>query len=103
MLDASALLWRLRLDDVDTGGRFAPLADAWATRTSSEPWYVFNDLHAVMAFAGAGLIAEARSVIDRLETYVATATAATSNVRMTAEVGLPASRAVLAFTEGRHG
>ena len=62
MLDASALLWRLHLDGVDAGGRFAPLADAWATRTADEPWYVFNDLHAVMALAGAGRLAEARAV-----------------------------------------
>ena len=91
MLDASALLWRLHLDGIDTGGRFAPLADAWATRTSDEPWYVFNDLHAVMALVGAGRLADARAVIDRLDAYVATA-APSSNVRMTAEVGLPASR-----------
>ena len=97
MLDASALLWRLRLDDADTGGRFDRLAEAWATRTPYEPWYVFNDLHAVMALAGAGRLADARAVIGRLEAYVATA-AASSNVRMTAEVGLPACRAVLAFT-----
>lgn len=101
MLDASALLWRLRLDDVDTGGRFAPLAEAWVTRTAYEPWYAFNDLHAVMAFAGAGRLADARAVIARLERYVAIA-AASSNVSMTAEVGLPACRAVLAFAEGRH-
>ena len=37
MLDASALLWRLHLDGIDTGGRFAPLADAWATRASANP------------------------------------------------------------------
>jgi len=29
-VDASALLWRLKLEGVDVGGRFAPLADAWA-------------------------------------------------------------------------
>ena len=31
MLDASALLWRLKLDGVDSGTRFAALADAWAS------------------------------------------------------------------------
>ncbi len=101
MLDASALLWRLHVDDADTGGRFEPLAQAWATRTSDEPWYVFNDLHAVMAFAGADRAADARAVIDRLDGYVATAGASLSNVRMTADVGLPACRAVLAFAENR--
>jgi tetratricopeptide (TPR) repeat protein len=101
MLDASALLWRLYLDGVDVGGRFAPLAEAWATRTADEPWYVFNDLHAVIALAGAGRFADARAAIDRLDTYVATA-APSSNVWMTAEVGLPACRSALAFAEGRH-
>ena len=101
MLDASALLWRLHLDRVDVGGRFDPLADAWATRATAEPWYVFNDLHAVMALAGAGRLDDARAVIDRLAAYVVAAPR-TSNVHMTAAVGLPASRGVLAHVEDRH-
>ena len=66
-----------------------------------EPWYVFNDLHAVMALVGADRLPDARSVVDRLAAYVAAA-APSSNARMTAEVGLPASRAVVAYAEGRH-
>ena len=62
---------------------------------------MFNDLHAVMALAGAGRTDEARAVIDRLAAYVA-ADPPTSNVHMTAAVGLPASRAVLAHVEDRH-
>ena len=65
MLDASALLWRLLLDGIDTGGRFGPLADAWAPKAAAAPWYVFNDLHATMAFVGAGRLAEAHGVIGR--------------------------------------
>jgi hypothetical protein len=103
MLDASALLWRLYLAGADTDGRFGPLADAWASRMEAEPWYVFNDLHAVMAFAGAGRLDEARAVVDRLDRYVATAPdPSRSNVWMTAEVGRPSSAAVIAFAEGRH-
>ena len=60
MLDASALLWRLRLEDADTGGRFGPLADAWAAKSADVPWYVFNDLHAVVAAAGADRLDDAR-------------------------------------------
>ena len=59
MLDASALLWRLRLEDADTGGRFGPLADAWAAKSADVPWYVFNDLHAVVAAAGADRLDDA--------------------------------------------
>ncbi|MET0457886.1 MAG: tetratricopeptide repeat protein [Ilumatobacteraceae bacterium] len=99
MVDASALLWRLRLDGVDTGDRFGRLADAWAAKDHLAPWYVFNDLHAVMAAVGAGRFAEARHVVERLTAWLPTARG--SNASMTAEVGLPACRAVLAFGEGR--
>jgi hypothetical protein len=99
MLDASALLWRLYLEGEDTGGRFSPLADAWSSRTVDEPWYVFNDMHAVMALTGADRLTEARAVVDRLEHYAAGGYSG-SNVAMTTEVGLPASRAVVAFAEG---
>ena len=101
MLDASALLWRLRLDGVSDGGRFAPLADAWATRTDGRPWYVFNDLHAVMALVGAGRIAEAEGVVERLAGYVHCGGSGT-NVAMTAEIGLPASRAIIRFAQERY-
>jgi tetratricopeptide (TPR) repeat protein len=102
MLDASALLWRLKLDGIDSGTRFAELADAWASRTADEPWYVFNDLHAVMAFVGAGRFADASAVIAKLEAGPPAGRAGVSNELMTAEVGLPASRAVVAFAEDRH-
>jgi hypothetical protein len=55
-----------------------------------------------MALAGAGRLPEARAVIARLEGFLATA-ATSSNGWMTAEVGLPACRGVLAHVEGRHG
>lgn len=100
MLDASALLWRLRLEDADTGGRFAVLADAWAPIGAAEPWYVFNDLHAVMAFAGAGRRDDAQAIVDRLDAWSPLASG--TNAAMTAEVGLPACRAVIAFVDGRH-
>lgn len=101
MLDASALLWRLKLDDVDAGNRFAELADAWASRIADEPWYVFNDVHAAMALAGAGRFADVAAVIDKLEATESSGTA-TTNATMTAEVGLPAARAVLAYAQERH-
>jgi hypothetical protein len=101
MLDASALLWRLALDGVDSGARFAELADAWASRTIDAPWYVFNDVHAAMAFAGAGRLGDVKAVIAKLAADVGGAGTPT-NARMTADIGLPATRAVLAYAEGRH-
>ena len=101
MLDASALLWRMLLDGVDTGGRFGPLADAWAPKVAGESWYSFNDLHAVMAYAGANRLDDIRGLISDRERWLDGVGG--SNARMTAEIGLPASRAILAFIEGRHG
>ena len=101
MLDASALLWRLKLDGIDSGARFAELADAWVGRTADEPWYVFNDLHAAMAFAGAERFDDAAAIVAKLAAAVPEGTAV-SNTMMTAEVGLPATRAVLAFAQDRH-
>ena len=71
MLDASALLWRMLLDGVDTGGRFGPLADAWAPKAVAEPWYAFNDLHATMALRRRRPAGEAHDVVARLERWLA--------------------------------
>ena len=103
MLDASALLWRLLLDGEDTGGRFGPLAEAWASRALDEPWYAFNDLHAVIALVGAGRLDEARAAVDRLAAFVQATPRATSRHLMVSDVGLPVSRAVIAYAEGRDG
>jgi hypothetical protein len=105
MLDASSMLWRLRLDGVDVADRFDVIADAWANAIDPSPsWYVFNDVHAVMAFLGAGRRDDAVAVIGRLTAdtdRAPTTTPPASNVRMTAEVGLPVSLALLAFDDGR--
>jgi hypothetical protein len=102
MLDASALLWRLYLDGVDVGDRWYDLADAWAEK-SDEPWYVFNDMHAVMALVGAGRLGEARQAVTRLRSYVESSErSGVTNIAMTAAVGLPVCEAILAFGEGRY-
>jgi tetratricopeptide (TPR) repeat protein len=102
MLDASALLWRLFLDGYDVGNRFAVLADAWSTRTSVPSWYVFNDLHAVMALVGAGRVDDAeRHLSQNIEEYVGRTNHGT-NVMMASEIGAPASRAVVRFGQERY-
>ena len=99
MVDASALLWRLALDEVDVGDRFDALASAWEPKSDAEPWYVFNDVHAVLALVGAGRMADAVAVTDRLAGWLPGGRG--TNVRMTAEIGLPVCRAIVAFGEGR--
>lgn len=103
MLDAASLLWRLHLSDQQVGDRWGPLAEAWAGKVE-QCWYVFNDMHAVMAFVGAGRLDDARALLERLQAYVATPSdLSVSNVAMTAEVGLPVCAAVVAFGQERYG
>ena len=71
-------------------------------RALDEPWYAFNDLHAVIALVGAGRLDEARPAVDRLAAFVSHAPVM-SRHSMVSDVGLPASRAVIAYAEGRDG
>jgi len=96
MVDATALLWRLFLDEIDTGDRLRVLADAWAAK-DPRPWYVFNDLHALMAFVGSGRLDAAASLVARLDDFVRTGDASMSNWTMVAAAGLAVARALLAF------
>jgi hypothetical protein len=101
LLDASALLWRLRLRGVDCGDRFDALASAWRARPGAgDPWYVFNDVHEVMALAGAGRFDEAHRCLAAMADSIADG-AGPTNRAVTAEVGLPVARALVASAEGR--
>lgn len=101
LLDAASLLWRLHLAGIDTGGRWAVLADAWAGREDGA-YYVFNDIHAVMAYVGAGRTPEAERLIRDREAWIRSTRPEVSNVAMTAAVGLPVSRALLAYGRQRY-
>src|SRR5690606_35403144 len=48
LIDASAMLWRLKLRGVDVGNRWQPVIAQWQSRVDDR-LYVFNDLHALMA------------------------------------------------------
>jgi tetratricopeptide (TPR) repeat protein len=99
LVDAAALLWRLHLDRADVGERWQSVAQAWES-VLDEPWYVFNDVHAVMALVGAGRLDDARKRVERLARDRSTAL---TNNAMTARVGLPICSAIVAFGEGRYG
>ncbi len=96
MIDASAMLWRLRLGGHDVGGRFEALADDWRSRIE-DGYYVFNDVHALMAFLGAHREADAAALVAAVERR---AGEPGTNGRMIREVGLPACRALVAFDRG---
>ncbi|MCC3778591.1 tetratricopeptide repeat protein [Streptomyces sp. UNOB3_S3] len=103
LLDAAALLWRLYLAGTGTGDRWPALADAWAARHDG-PHYAFNDVHAVMAYVGAGRLSDAERLIHDRRTWLEGAGAGTgvSNVAMTAAIGLPVCRALVAYGRGRY-
>ncbi|MGE0044436.1 MAG: tetratricopeptide repeat protein [Hyphomonadaceae bacterium] len=97
-VDASALLWRLHLEGADVGARWANVADTWA-RTTEDGIYAFNDLHAVMAFIGAGRRAELAEVLAAMRRA---AYGEGDNALMTRAVGLPLAEGFAAFGEGRY-
>jgi hypothetical protein len=96
LLDAASLLWRIELEGVAVGERWRSLADAWA-RVLSPGYYPFNDMHAVMSYAGAGDLGAARGVVEALERLVAGGQRTTAGWQMTARVGLPVCRALVRF------
>ncbi|MFN3836018.1 MAG: tetratricopeptide repeat protein [Glycocaulis sp.] len=97
-IDASALLWRLFLEGVDTGDRFAPLAAAWA-RTVEDGNYAFNDLHALMAFIGAGR----EDLTGRvLKTLQRASNGLGDNAYMARAIGLPLAQGFADFGAGRY-
>jgi tetratricopeptide (TPR) repeat protein len=95
-VDATALLWRLRLEGVDVAARFAAVVDSWNTVLEDERgFYAFNDYHMAFACAAAGrrdLLAKLREGLER---------AARDNVEMTRVVGRPVLEAAIAYGEGR--
>jgi tetratricopeptide (TPR) repeat protein len=103
MIDATAMLWRLHLEGADTGDRFPRLARAWE-RTINDGVYAFNDLHAMMAFIGAGRMSDAERMLEtmRRSAHGHSAPGWGDNAEMTRAVGLPAAEAFLAFASGRH-
>jgi len=102
LLDASALLWRLFLDGHDETARWRALAQAWGAQVET-PFYAFNDLHAVMAWVACDDMARVERLLADRERYLAEPRPGQSNYTMTARIGLPACRAVVAFAGGRYG
>jgi tetratricopeptide (TPR) repeat protein len=96
LIDASALLWRIQLSGGGAGTRWAELAAAWAPHID-DGFCSFNDLHAMLAFVGAGDWDRAQ----RLErTLAGSQSLSTRHGATTRMLGLPACRALMAFGRG---
>ncbi len=100
LVDATALLWRLRLERADVGRRFEGVADEWEAKLDGEGgFYAFNDFHAALAFSATGR----EAVLERLLSRMAKAAEGDdANAGMTRDVGLPLARAIAAYGRGRH-
>ncbi len=98
MVDASALLWRLKLRGVELGKRWEGIADRWHPLIEDK-LYAFNDVHAVMALLGAGRVGEAERTVAIM---TETARKQSDNAMMSRDVGLPMARALLAFEHGKY-
>ncbi len=96
-LDAAALLWRLNLLGVDVSDRWGELADKWEP-SAEDTHYAFNDMHAMMTFAGDGRDMAAARLLGAAASYVTERGG--TNANMTKEVGIPVCRALLAFSRG---
>lgn len=97
-IDAAALLWRLHLEGVDTGERFAALAGVME-RCAEDGVYAFNDLHAMMAVLGAGRTRDAERTLQAMRR---TAAGIGDNAYMTRMVGLPLAEAFAAYEAGNY-
>ncbi len=101
MLDAAALLWRLYLEGDDQTDRWRMLAPVWEP-TMRQPYYAFNDMHAVMSYVGSGNFAAGEALVRERRDWLTTASPDVTNVTMTRDIGLPACQAVLDFGVGRY-
>jgi tetratricopeptide (TPR) repeat protein len=97
LVDASQLLWRMSLRGLDVANRWAGLADCWAGLAESG-FYVFNDVHALIAYASAG---RRDDVARMLAVLGARAGEPDANGRHTRDIGLPLAQAIVAMAEQR--
>ncbi|TCH98611.1 tetratricopeptide repeat protein [Roseococcus sp. SYP-B2431] len=98
LLDMAAMLWRLQLRGVELGSRWQALADRF-DRIWEPGFYAFNDLHALMAYLGAGREEKAQAAI---EAVAEAAERAGDQARAARQVSLPLMRGFAAFHEGRY-
>lgn len=97
LVDASALLWRLMLRGADPGARWPALAARWQAQ-AEWGFMAFNDLHAMLAFVGAGDAALIAHGADRM----AAAASRPGAAAVWRDVAAPVCEALIAFGQGRY-
>lgn len=99
LIDASAMLWRLRLRGVDVGRRWDGVADRWSgvLAGAGAGQYAFNDVHAMLAYVGADRPAAQAELLEAMEDTVREKA---DNGEFTRDAGLPIARAIHALARG---
>jgi tetratricopeptide (TPR) repeat protein len=99
LIDASAMLWRLQLRDVNVGERWRQLAARWQ-QAGTPGLYAFNDMHLMMAYVGAGDLQAQQTVLEAQRVAMRRDD---DNAVFTREVGYPVARALQAYGQGEYG
>jgi hypothetical protein len=90
--NAASLLWRLRQEGVDVGGRWEELADI-ARRRRHDTTLVFASLHHLLSLAATGDFGAAGVILLALQRAAASSG---DQARAAAEAGVPLARVLLA-------
>ncbi len=99
LCDSAALLWRLHLAGIAVGDRWGALAEAFAAKYRPG-CHVFDDIHAMFAFVGAGETGLAARLMADLAVI---AEGGDDRARQLRRAGLPICRAIAAFGRGDWG
>jgi tetratricopeptide (TPR) repeat protein len=100
LVDAAALLWRLKLRGIDTGERWSELTEHWYPHLD-EHVLLFNDLHISLVAAALGDAATLNRQHQSLTSYIKDRSG--TNRDISAQLGGALQQAIAAFGAGNFG
>jgi tetratricopeptide (TPR) repeat protein len=100
-VDATAILWRLKLLGADVADRFEALRRTWSTQPPDSGFYAFNDVHALLAHLGARTEVHGAECKRLLQALQDGPSSGPSNRTMAQSVGLPLAQALMHYAQGR--
>ena len=96
LVDGASLLWRLSLSGVNILDRWTGIVE-WYDKSNEQGFYAFNDMHAMLAYVGAGEHARADALMREVTKAVKSTNA---NAKMEKLVGFPVIAGIKAFGDG---
>lgn len=98
LVNDAAVLMRLELHGQDVGDRWQALAEKCKSHTTDQA-LAFIDVHHALSLSSANLD-DAKSLLDAMESYAGSS--GEDNARVTADIGLPLARALVAHRAKDH-